>query len=170
MPLYSRRPSASTYGATNGKPFYSRRLSAQSMAQPMGGSFILGGRVRYLWRNPWEAVLFSVAECKTYGATHWRPFCSQRPSVQPKAQPMGGRFILGGQVRNPWSNLSSSSDNMRYRRIRWTTTATMTRPKATPSTPAGPRSPFGLVTGPKRRAVFQCINCAEIGNGGKSWG
>eukprot|EP00959_Pyramimonas_sp_CCMP1952_P052175 1090377-Pyramimonas_sp.AAC.1 len=39
-----------TYGATNRRACYFRRPSAQ-MAQPIGDSFILGGRRRNLWRS-----------------------------------------------------------------------------------------------------------------------
>ena len=37
------------------------------MAQPIGDSFILGGQGRNLWRNQWEAILFSAAEGAAYG-------------------------------------------------------------------------------------------------------
>ena len=57
------------------------------MAQPIGDSFILGGRGRNLWRNRYEAVLFSAAEGATYGATTRRQF-----------------YILGGLGRNIWRN------------------------------------------------------------------
>ena len=93
------------------KPFYFRPTSAQPMAQPIAGSltlgrkwaqhmaqliavrFTLGRRVRNLWRNQQRAVLFSAAECAAYGAIN-----------------------LSGRVCNLWRKLSSSSDNIRYRR------------------------------------------------------
>ena len=40
-----------THGATNRRQLYFRRPSAQPMSQPVGGSFILGGRARNPWRN-----------------------------------------------------------------------------------------------------------------------
>ena len=48
--LFSAGESA-TYGATDRSQLYSRRARAQPMAQPIGASFILGGRGRNLWRN-----------------------------------------------------------------------------------------------------------------------
>ena len=69
------------------------------MAQPIADPFILGGRGRNLYRNQWEAVLFSAAERATYCATNRRPLYSRRPSAQPKEQPIVGRCILGGRRR-----------------------------------------------------------------------
>ena len=87
-----------TYGATNGRPFYYRRTRAQPMAQPIGGSFLLGGPTRNLWRNRQEAALFSAVDRATNGATkkeaalfsaaeraihgaaNGRPFLSRDPS------------------------------------------------------------------------------------------
>ena len=70
------------------------------MAQPIGGSVILGGRGRNLWRNQQEAVLCSAAEGATHGATNRRQLYSGRPRAQPVAQPIEGRLILGGRGGN----------------------------------------------------------------------
>ena len=73
--LISSAAELATYGATNRMQFCSRRPSAQPTAQRIGGSLILGGQARNLWRNQWEVVLFSAAERATYGATNKRLFC-----------------------------------------------------------------------------------------------
>ena len=65
-------------GATNRRPFYSRR----PRAQPIGGNFIFGGQARNLLRNQSEEGLFSKAGRATKGATNRR-----------------GRFIFGGRRR-----------------------------------------------------------------------
>ena len=57
------------------------------MAQPIGDRFIFGGRGRNLWRNQWEAVLYS-----------------RRPRAQHLAPPTGGVVIVGGRGRNLWCN------------------------------------------------------------------
>ena len=74
------------YGANNPRPFYSRRLRARPVEQPIGDNFTLGGRGRNLWRNQSEAVYF------------------RRPRAQLMAQPIGDILILGGPVRNLWRN------------------------------------------------------------------
>ena len=69
-----------THGASNSRPFYSRRPNAQPT----------------LWRSQWQAVRLSAAERAPYGATNGRPFYYRRPSAQAMVQPVAGRFILGG--------------------------------------------------------------------------
>ena len=74
------------------------------MAHAIAGRFILGGRARSLRRNQYEAVLYSAAERATYGTTKSQPFYSRRPSAQPMAHAIAGRFVLGGRARNLWPN------------------------------------------------------------------
>ena len=90
--VFLSAPERATCGATNARPFHSRRLNTQPMSQLIGGGFVLGSWARYLWhnqpggsftlgcraRNLWrkqsETVLFSAAERATDGATNRRPF------------------------------------------------------------------------------------------------
>ena len=49
-------------------------------------------------------ILLSAAERATDGATNRSPLYSRKPSAQPMAQPIAGRFILDGRARNLWRN------------------------------------------------------------------
>ena len=105
---------------------------------------MFGGQARNLLRNQSEEGLFSKVERAIKGATNRRegPFYSRRPTAK----------------TTKTTNTTTT-----------TTTATTTTPKAAVGTPTGPRlaghqnargatpdlcSPFGLVAGPKRRAVL----------------